>query len=170
MPFSEKLAQLRKQKNLTQQETAALIGVGVAQIRRYEKGNSSPTLEVIKNIAKTLGISADELIFDENEMIASSKIMDRELLEQFELISQLNPHDMDAIKTVLESMIIKSRLEQVMPPARKDATWAKEMRSTVDEFRKGAEPYSEQEIEGLIDEAVLAVRQEENGEKEAIGA
>lgn len=170
MPFAEKLAQLRKRKNLTQQETAALIGVGVAQIRRYEKGNSSPTLEVIKNMAKTLGVSADELIFDEDEKVASGKIMDKELLEQFELISQLDPHDVDAIKTILDSMIIKSRLEEVMPPTRKDATWTKEMRSAVDDLRKGTEPYSWQEIEDLVDEAVLAVRQEERKGREKVGA
>ena len=69
MPFAEKLSKLRNERGLTQQEMAGLVGVGIAQMRRYEKGNSSPTLEVIKNIARTLGISADELIFDENERV-----------------------------------------------------------------------------------------------------
>ena len=96
--------------------------------------------------------------------------MDKKLLEQFELISQLTPHDVDAIKTILESMIIKSRLEEVMPPARKDATWTKKMRSAVDELRKGAEPYSEQEIESLVDEAVLFVRKDERRGREKVGA
>ena len=63
---------------------ANLIGVGIAQLRRYEKGKSSPTLDVIKNIARTLGISADELIFDEHERVAAAKILDRKLLEQFD--------------------------------------------------------------------------------------
>ena len=67
MPFAEKLSKLRKEKGLTQQEMAQRAGVGIAQMRRYEAGKSSPTLEVIKNIAKTLKISSDELIFDKNE-------------------------------------------------------------------------------------------------------
>jgi len=46
MPFAEKLAKLRKKRGLTQQELAQKIGVGIAQMRRYEKGSSSPTLEV----------------------------------------------------------------------------------------------------------------------------
>lgn len=160
MPFAEKLSKIRKGKGLTQQEMAQKAGVGIAQIRRYEKGKSSPTLEVIKNIAKTLGVSADELIFDQGEGVASGRILDRELLEQFELISTFGPRDKEAIKTILESMIIKSRLEEIMP-SRPDAAWSKEMHQVVSEFRKGAEEYSDDEIESIVDEAVKAVRQME---------
>ena len=160
MPFAEKLAKLRKQKGFTQQELAQRAGVGIAQMRHYEKGNSSPTLQVIKNIAKTLVVTTDELIFDEGEEIIPSKIQDKELLEQFELISTLGPRDKEAIKTILESMIIKSRLEEIMP-SRPDAAWSKEMHQVVSEFRKGAEEYSDDEIESIVDEAVEAVRQME---------
>ncbi|MBI4823397.1 MAG: helix-turn-helix transcriptional regulator, partial [Nitrospirae bacterium] len=48
MPFAEKLSKLRKDRGLTQEELAKKVGVGIAQMRRYEKGASSPTLEVIK--------------------------------------------------------------------------------------------------------------------------
>ena len=157
IPFAEKLAKLRKDKGFTQQELAQRAGIGIAQIRRYEKGNSSPTLEVIKNIAKTLSVTADELIFDEGEGIVASKILDRELLEQFEQISMLTPQDKEALKTVIESMIIKSKLQQIIP-SRTDAAWSKEMRSVVAEFRKGAKDYSDKEIENIVDEAVDAVR------------
>ena len=169
MPFAEKLSELRNSKGLTQQEMAKKVGVGIAQLRRYEGGKSSPTLEVIKNIAKTLGVSTDELIFDEGEGIASARILDRELLEQFEMVSILNPHDKDAIKTILESMIIKSRLEEIMP-SKTDAGWSKEMRKVVSEFRKKAERYSEEEIEAIVDEAVKAVRAEERHWSENIEA
>jgi transcriptional regulator with XRE-family HTH domain len=161
MPFAEKLSKFRNERGITQQEMAKLIGVGIAQVRRYEKGKSSPTLEVIKNIARTLGISADELIFDEAERVAAVKILDRKLLEQFEMVSKLSPADKDAVKTILESMIIKSRLEEVMP-VRTDLAWSTEMRQVVSEFRKGAEAYSDDEIDDIVNEAVSAVRQDES--------
>jgi transcriptional regulator with XRE-family HTH domain len=126
-------------------------------MRRYEKGNSSPTLTVIKNIARTLGVSADELIFDEEERVAAARILDRKLLEQFEQISKLNPRDQEAVKTILDSMILKGRLEEVMP-TRTDAAWSKQMRTVVDEFRQGTEGVSDDEIESIVDEAVDAVR------------
>ena len=157
MPFAEKLSKLRNERGLTQQEMASLIGVGIAQMRRYEKGKSSPTLDVIKNIARTLGVSADELIFDENERVAAAKILDRKMLEQFEQISKLNTNDKEAVKTILESMILKARLEEVMPFLT-DAAWSKEMRRVVSEFRKGAQDYTDDEIESMVDEAVAAIR------------
>ncbi|CAB1084914.1 hypothetical protein D1AOALGA4SA_12418, partial [Olavius algarvensis Delta 1 endosymbiont] len=87
----------------------------------------------------------------------AAKILDRKLLEQFELVSQLSAHDKEAIKTILDSMILKSRLEEAMP-SRTDAAWGKEMRSVVAEFRKGAQDYSDKQIESIVDEAVDAVR------------
>ena len=159
MPFAEKLSKLRKEKGLTQQEMAQRAGVGIAQMRRYEAGKSSPTLEVIKNIAKTLKISSDELIFDKNEGFVPSKVLERKLLEQFEMIKKLNPHDKHAIETIIESMIIKNRLEEIMPP-KTDSTWSKEMHEVVADFRKGAEAYSDKEINDIVDDAVKAVRAE----------
>lgn len=169
MPFAEKLSKMRKERGLTQQEMAQKVGVGIAQLRRYEGGKSSPTLEVIKNISKTLGITTDELIFDENEGIANNKIMDRQLLEQFEAVSGMNQYEKDAIKTILESMILKSRLEEIMP-AQKDESWSKEMKGVVSEFRKGAEEYSDDEIESIVDEAVNAVRAQNDRKERAVGA
>jgi transcriptional regulator with XRE-family HTH domain len=157
MPFAQKLSHLRKQRGLTQMELSEKIGIGIAQMRRYEKGNSSPTLEVIKNIAKTLAISADELIFDEGEQVIKRKVQDKELLAQFEQLERLSPHDKEALKTIIESMILKSRLEQIMP-SRPDAAWSKQMRTVVDQFRQGAADFSDDEIESIVDDAVDAVR------------
>ena len=169
MPFAEKLSRMRKEKGFTQQEMAKKAGVGIAQLRRYEGGTSSPTLEVIKNISRILGVTTDELIFDENEGVANNKIMDRELLEQFEVVSAMRQHEKNAIKIILESMILKSRLEDIMP-AQKDESWTKEMKEVVSEFRKGAEEYSDDEIEDIVDEAVNAVRAQDNREEKVVGA
>ncbi|MFZ1987108.1 MAG: RstR family transcriptional repressor [Desulfatitalea sp.] len=157
MPFAQKLSHLRKERGFTQMELSEKVGIGIAQMRRYESGKSSPTLEVIKNIAKTLVVSTDELIFDEGEQVVKQKIEDKELLVQLEQISRLSPHDKEALKTIMESMIIKSKLEQIMP-SRSDAAWSKQMRSVVDEFRQGAADISDDEIESIVDEAVDAVR------------
>lgn len=160
MAFANKLTEIRKNKNLTQQELAEKVGVGISQMRRYEKGSSSPTLEVIKNLAITLGVSADELIFDNSERVAASRILDKELLMQFETVSSLTPRDIDAVKTVLESIILKNRIEEIIPGQNK-RSWEQNMREVQKSFRKKAANYSEQEIEDIINEAVTEVRAEE---------
>ena len=167
MPFSEKLSKLRNARGFTQEQMAQMAGVGIAQIRRYEKGKSSPTLGVIKNIAKTLGISADELLFDKGENVASSRIMDRRLLEQFELVSVLGTSDKKAVMTIIDSMIIKSRLEEIFP-SHSDTAWTKDMRKVVAELKKGAEAYSDDEIDSIVDEAVIAVRSQDNQQGESL--
>lgn len=167
MPFAEKLSKLRGAKGITQEQMAQMVGVGIAQIRRYEKGKSSPTLEVIKNIAKTLGISADELLFDKGEEVAASRIMDKRLLEQFESVSSLSAGDKEVVMTIIDSMIIKSRLEDIIP-AHSDAAWSKEMRKVVSELRKGAKDYSDDEIDSLVDEAVTAVRARDKRQGDAV--
>lgn len=170
MSFAKKLAKLRRDKDLTQEDLAKRIGVGVAQMRRYEKGTSSPTLEIIKNIAKTLGVSTDELVFDEDEGVAFVKILDKKLLEQFEIISNLKPHDKEAVKTILESVIIKSRLEEIMHSTKKDEKWSEEISEVVSEFRKGTEEYSQEEIDSIVDEAVTVVREGSNRRRKKVGA
>jgi|GEM_PF-714113 len=169
MPFADTLSKLRKTKGLTQEDLAKKIGVGIAQMRRYEKGVSSPTLEIIKGMANTLGASADELIFGENEGVATARILDKKLLEQFETISRLNPHDKEALMTIIESVIIKNKIQEVLPPM-SDTAWSKKMRSVIAEFRKGAAGYSTEEIESIVDEAVSAVRAEEKRKRVKVGA
>jgi transcriptional regulator with XRE-family HTH domain len=172
MAFANKLTEIRKSRNLTQQELAEKVGVGISQMRRYEKGSSSPTLEVIKNLAITLGVSTDELIFDTSERVAVGRVLDKELLRQFETVSSLNSHDIDAVKTVLASIIIKNKIEEILPGQYMERSWEEDMREVQKKFRKKAANYSEQEIEDIINEAVAEVRSDKkspNGGK-TIGA
>ncbi len=88
MAFSQRIAQLSKGKGWTQQMLADQAGVKVLQIRRYENGSSQPTLEVIKNLAIALGVTADTLIFDEDERGPGD-----DLKLQFERISRFDSEE-----------------------------------------------------------------------------
>ena len=100
--FPEHLAELRKQKALTQQQLAEKIGVHVAQIRRYEAGSSQPTLDVIRSLAVALGVSADQLLFDKEE-----RGPDDDLKLQFEAVSKFDPEAKKVVQQVLDSMILQ---------------------------------------------------------------
>lgn len=63
MTIRDRLIELRRERNLTQQEMANAIGVHVNQIRRYEAGATQPSLDVLKNIALNLNITIDSLVF-----------------------------------------------------------------------------------------------------------
>lgn len=102
MDFPERLTALRKDKGLIQNALADLAGVHVAQIRRYEGGDSQPTLDVVRKLAVALSVSADMLVFDKDE-----RGPDDDLKLQFEAVSRLEPEERKIIKELIEGMIIK---------------------------------------------------------------
>ena len=67
LKFHERLVSLRKERSLTQQALASMVGMHISQIRRYESGQSQPTLDAIRNLAIALSVSADMLLFEKNE-------------------------------------------------------------------------------------------------------
>lgn len=157
MAFGKNLSRYRKEKGLTQEDLVKRSGVAISQIRRYEADKSSPTLDVITRLAKALGVSIDELVFDKATGIASSKIMDRELLEQFEMISALDDDEREAVKRILEGVIVKHQVNRMMRP-KAEKSWSQRFREITDRLAKGTKDYSEKEVESVIDEAVTAVR------------
>ncbi len=54
---------------MSQSELAAKAGVGKRQIRRYESGQTQPTLPIAKAIASALGITTDELAGEDTHRI-----------------------------------------------------------------------------------------------------
>ena len=61
MKFSLKAA--RVNAGLTQDEVAKALGKSKNTIVNYEKGRSSPDIEIGKAIAKLYGMSVDDIIF-----------------------------------------------------------------------------------------------------------
>ncbi len=161
MSFGKNLSRFRKEKGLTQEDLVNKSGVGISQIRRYEAGKSSPTLEVITRLARGLGISIDQLVFEKDKGIAASKLMDRELLEQFEMISLLEEEERQAVKKILEGVIVKHQVEKMLKP-RTEKSWSQRFREITDRLARGAKDSSQIEIDRVIDEAVTAVRAKEH--------
>lgn len=61
MNYGDFIKQYRKRKKMTQQELAQKSGVSMMSIRRYEKNERIPSIEHLKKIASSLGISVFEL-------------------------------------------------------------------------------------------------------------
>ena len=86
--FGEKLRTLRKEKNLTQQQLAARIGVKKSVISFYEMGDRMPSPEVIKKLASALHVSTDFLLgvekgesIDVSGLEESDKVLVRSLVD-----------------------------------------------------------------------------------------
>ena len=95
------------------------VAVAVLQIRRYEGGTSQPTLDVIRRLAIALGVSADMLVFDEEERGPSDT-----LRYQFETVSRMSEHEQEMVRELLDAVIVKNQvagaLERVNKPEAKE--------------------------------------------------
>jgi transcriptional regulator with XRE-family HTH domain len=157
MSFGKNLAKFRKQSGLTQEELVKLSGVGISQIRRYEADKSTPSLDAAIKLVKAIGVSIDEMVFDKTTAIASNKIIDRELLEQFEMISYMDEEERNLVKKILEGVIVKNQVEKLLKP-KPEKPWSQRFREITDRLAQGAKDYSQDDIDKVIDEAVGAVR------------
>ena len=62
MEFHEKLQELRKQKNLTQEELSEILFVSRTAISKWESGRGYPIIDSLKAIAEFFGVTIDELL------------------------------------------------------------------------------------------------------------
>lgn len=66
--FKDNLIELRKLNNISQEDLASRIGVSRQTLSKYETGESLPDIDKCSAIAKTFGISVDDLInYDKEE-------------------------------------------------------------------------------------------------------
>lgn len=60
--LSENIANLRKEKSITQEQLASALNVTNQAVSKWESGKCYPDIELLPNIADFFGVSIDELI------------------------------------------------------------------------------------------------------------
>lgn len=70
--IGEKIRKLRREKNLTQEEIAAHLGISFQAISKWERGDGYPDITLLPALANYFGVSVDELI-GMNEIAAEDK-------------------------------------------------------------------------------------------------
>lgn len=115
MEFSERLLALRKERGLTQQSLAEASGIHVVQIRRYETARAQPDFESLRKLARGLGVSGDELLFDEGERGPLSR---RERLQlKLEAVDRLDDEEFRVLEQVIEGLVMKHEVKRLATSA-----------------------------------------------------
>lgn len=73
MEFNQKLQELRKQKNLTQEQLAEQLYVSRTAISKWESGRGYPSIDSLKEISKYFSVSLDELLSSEEILNAAQE-------------------------------------------------------------------------------------------------
>ena len=88
--FGKRLRNLRKQKNLTQQQLAVQIGVKNTMISFYEMGDRLPSPEVIIKMAAVFHVNTDYLLgLDKKESVDISDLDEDDKVIVYMLVDSL---------------------------------------------------------------------------------
>ena len=68
MEFKDKLKEIRKDRNLTQEQLAKQANISVRTIANYESGKREPNVEILVKISNALGVQVND--FYDNSDIA----------------------------------------------------------------------------------------------------
>ena len=110
MPLGERIKALRTEAGLSQAELAEQVGGDGRQIRRYENGRITPSLDALARIAEALNVSLDHLVFDD---IARRPLHAPEniLGDRLAAIAELNDDDRSSLLNVIDGLVTKSRVK-----------------------------------------------------------
>ena len=104
-PFGKKLAEARKLKSLSQTELAKLMGTSRGMIAYYESSAKNPTIEVIENSSKALGVKISTLLDDLEPVKRGPKSKLQQLTER---LSELPRSKQKAVIEMLEGYLEKT--------------------------------------------------------------
>lgn len=85
--IGERITQLRKAKNWSQNELAKEIGSSRVIVGKYERGDNSPSVEVIVKLAKAFDVSVDYLLGE-----GMNATYDKEMVSRLDEVESL-PQD-----------------------------------------------------------------------------
>jgi transcriptional regulator with XRE-family HTH domain len=105
-PFGQRLAEVRRNKGLTQKELAELLSTTQKMVDYYERRAVNPALEVVQSCARVLKVPVSALIGDEQPVPARAKRGPQSQLERrFEQIKKLPRKKQQFIIELLDAML-----------------------------------------------------------------
>jgi len=104
--FGDNLMLTRKKKKLSQAALGKLIGTSGDVIGRYERGDITPSIEVVAKMADALEVSVDYLIGK------TSFLFDKEIFERIEAVSKLSEENKAFVFRLIDMVLRDIRAEQ----------------------------------------------------------
>jgi transcriptional regulator with XRE-family HTH domain len=98
--IGERITQLRKQQNLSQDELSKKAGVSRTIIGNYERNANTPSIEVLLKLVKVFNVSVDFMIGEGR--LAS---YDKEVLKRIDDIERLDPDTKKHLFFLIDNVI-----------------------------------------------------------------
>jgi len=102
----ERLARLRRDRGITQEELAEMLGVSQPVVSDYERGELRLHGELILQLTQILGVSADDLL-GLKPMKSAEGVGNRRLARRLQQIEKLPRRDQQAILRTIDAFLAK---------------------------------------------------------------
>ena len=100
-----RIAELRKEQNITQVEMAKTLGVSQQTINSYEVGRRRIPVSALPTLARSLGVSLEELLGEDSGAAAKKRGPAPKLLQQMERIQRLPKAQQRLVMQMLEGVL-----------------------------------------------------------------
>ena len=98
--IGSRIREIRKERNLTLEKFADLVGIGTVYLGEIERGDKMPSIKTFIKLVNNLDLSADFLLRD--ELIAGKPHVFNEITE---MVKDLSPKNLKMVKDVVRSMV-----------------------------------------------------------------
>ncbi len=100
---------MRKVKDWSQSQLAKNCGVSREVIGKYERGETIPSLDAAKKIAKAFGVILDYLAGETSEIA-----FNRRIVENFQDIEKLTESENEHVVALLDAFLAKSKTQAIL--------------------------------------------------------
>ena len=112
--LGKRLAALRREKGMKQDELSEILGVSPQAISKWENDQTCPDISLLPTIAKTFGISVDELLSGKKEEAPTVRIVpenERKDIKDMLLRIIVNSNDGEEVRVNIPLAIIEALLD-----------------------------------------------------------
>ena len=109
--IGKRIARLRKEKGMSQENLAERIGVSAQAVSKWENDQSCPDISLLPRLTKLLGVTADELLTGESDQVKLLPENQRKPLEELTLRIKVLSAQGDKVRVNLPMPLVKVALE-----------------------------------------------------------
>ena len=102
--LGRRIAQLRKQKGMSQEDFADVSGKMINTISNIERGLSDPKVTTLMSISKALGISIDEL-FSETKQAQTTEELPSNIATILQILKKQDDKTLKVIQKQIEALL-----------------------------------------------------------------
>ncbi|MBD0288154.1 MAG: helix-turn-helix transcriptional regulator [Flavisolibacter sp.] len=99
---------MRKQKGQLQKQVATQLKIGQTNYNKLENGHREPLVKERQSLAQLFGLSVDQILNYEGELLWEVKLEDKPCFEQINLINQPNEEEKITVFKIIDTMLTKT--------------------------------------------------------------